>query len=46
VGLDLDQVAAIQAAVTTLNARPMPKSRVSQTAVFGAQRPMLRTLYD
>ena len=25
-GLDLDQVAAIQAAVTTLNAGPMPKS--------------------
>jgi len=45
-GLHLDQVAAIQAAVTTLNARPMPKSRVSQTTVFGAQRPMLRTLHD
>ena len=26
--------------------RPMPKSRVSQTTVFGAQRPMLRTLHD
>jgi len=25
--------------------RPMPKSRVSST-VFGAQRPMLRTLHD
>ena len=27
-------------------AGPMPKSRVSQTTVFGAQRPMLRTLHD
>jgi len=26
--------------------RPMPKSPVSQTTVFGAQRPMLRTLHD
>ena len=26
--------------------RPMPKSRVAQTRVFGAQRPMLRTLHD
>jgi hypothetical protein len=26
--------------------RAMPKSRVSQTTVFGAQRPMLRTLHD
>ena len=29
-----------------LRSRPMPKSRVSQTTVFGAQRPMLRTLHD
>ena len=27
-------------------AGPMPKSRVSQTTVFGAQRPMLRILHD